>query len=93
MLRSATETIVEVALGTKHQISLAVLNVQRVTILYSMLLPCYFFKIVSAHTYKLLKKIFMGKMIHLIRCGQLKLNINISNVLCTSGMSKGNPQL
>ena len=62
MLRSTTGTIVEVALATKHQISLVVLIVQRVTIIYSMLLPCPFFKIVSAHIYKLLKKIVMGKM-------------------------------
>ena len=66
MLRFATETIVEVALETKHQISLAVLNVQWVSIIYSMLLPCHFFKIVSAHTYKLLNKIFMGKMLGIL---------------------------
>ena len=56
----------EVALATKHHISLVVLNVQRVTIMYSMLLPCHFLKIVSAHTYKLLKKIFMGKMLGIL---------------------------
>ena len=57
-----------------------------------MLLPCHFFLIVTADTYKLLKKIVMGKMIHL-GVDNYKLNINISNVLCKSSMSEGNPQL
>ena len=34
----------------------------------------------------------MGKMIHL-GVDNYKLNINISNVLCKSSMSEGNPQL
>ena len=44
-----------------------------------MILPCLVSKIVSAHAYKLLKQIVMGKMMHLL-VDSLILTYDISNV-------------
>ena len=65
VLQRATGPIVEAALATNYQISHIAVNVQRIIIIFSMILPCLVSKIVSAHAYKLLKKIVTGKMIHL----------------------------
>ncbi|KAK7818226.1 hypothetical protein CFP56_041624 [Quercus suber] len=43
----ATGPIVEVAFATKHQISHIAVNVQRIIIIFSMILPCHVSKIVQ----------------------------------------------
>ena len=57
LLQRASGPIVEAALATNYQISHIAVNVQRIIIIFSMILPCHVSKIVSAHAYKLLKKI------------------------------------